>query len=66
MNATRATAVVTTDGAVSGTTTETPPEDPPPWDSNRNKPEESPGWLFVKFLLALAHVAIAVGHILNH
>lgn len=30
MNATRATATMATDGAVFGTTTETPPDDPPP------------------------------------
>lgn len=30
MNATRATATMTTDGATFGTTTETPPDDPPP------------------------------------
>jgi hypothetical protein len=66
MNATRATAT-TTDGAVFGSTTETPPEDPPPEDRRPNqKPDESIGRLFVKFLIALAHAAIVIGHLMNH
>lgn len=67
MNATRATATMTTDGATFGITTETPPEDPCPppryLHCGRRAPPgetllEIPRWVVIAIFHALLHVVI--------
>jgi hypothetical protein len=59
MNATRATTALTNDGAVFGTTTETPPEDPDP--PPRHEHRDIPKWLVWAVLHVIVHVAIHYG-----
>jgi hypothetical protein len=64
MNATRAT-MTTTDGAVFGLTTETPPEDPPPRVRRKFDPDTL-ARLIAHILIGLVHVLAAIAHHVNH